>query len=59
MKRRSSSKEVKVGTTIFLAPEQRESLARLSAKLDVSMGHLIREGIKLVLARYEEKGGKR
>jgi hypothetical protein len=47
------SKSVKRGTTIFLAPAQRQALAKLSAKLDVSMGHLIREGIALVLARYK------
>ncbi len=50
------SKAIKVGTTIFLAPAQRRALAQLSARLDVSMGHLIREGITLVLARH--KGGR-
>ena len=51
-------KAVKVGTTIFLAPQQRKALAKLSAQLDVSMGHLIREGITLVLARHGAKGGR-
>ena len=51
------SKSVKRGTTIFLTRAQRRALAKLGAKLDVSMGHLIREGITLVLARYNRKGG--
>jgi hypothetical protein len=51
-------KSIKVGTTIFLAPQQRRALAKLSAQRDVSMGHLIREGIALVLARYNGKGGR-
>jgi hypothetical protein len=50
------TKSLKRGTTIFLAPAQRQALAKLSARLDVSMGHLIREGIKLLLARH---GGRR
>jgi hypothetical protein len=51
-------KPLKIGTTIFLAPQQRRELAKLGAKLDVSMGHLIRQGIALVLARYNRKGAK-
>lgn len=50
MKRR---KAVKRSTTIFLDPRQRATLQRLAARLDVSMGQLIREGINLVLARYD------
>ena len=49
-------KPLKVGTTVFLTPQQRQALAKLGAQLDVSMGHLIREGIALVLARYNGKG---
>jgi hypothetical protein len=51
-------KSVKVGTTIFLAPVQRRALAKLAARLDVSMGHLIREGIALVIARHSRKGAR-
>ena len=51
-----SRKPLKVGTTIFLTPQQRQALAKLGAQLDVSMGHLIREGITLVLARYNRNG---
>jgi len=43
----------KVGTTVFLTPHQRRALARLQAQRGDSMGHLIREGINLLLARYE------
>ena len=50
-------KPVKVGTTIFLTPQQRQALAKLGAQLDVSMGHLIREGITLVLAKHNVKKG--
>jgi hypothetical protein len=59
MKTRKRQKSVKVGTTVFLSPEQRAALARLSARRDVSMGHLIREGITLVLARHNQKGNSR
>ena len=52
------SKSVKVGTTVFLGRAQRQALAKLSARLDVSMGHLVREGIRLVLAHYSSRGGR-
>ena len=45
----------KKGTTVFLAPHQRRALARLQARRGDSMGHLIREGINLLLARDQRR----
>lgn len=42
----------KRSTTLFIDPRQRTALQRLATQLGVSMGHLIREGINLVLARH-------
>ncbi len=42
----------KIGTTVFLTPHQRRALARLQAQRGDSMGHLIREGINLLLAQH-------
>lgn len=47
----------KVGTTVFLTVAQRRALAKLQAARGDSMGHLIREGINLLLDRYA-KGTK-
>jgi hypothetical protein len=55
---RKKQKQIKIGTTVFLAPAQRAALAKLSAEMDVSIGHLIRQGVTLVLARYGKKGGR-
>ena len=45
----------KVGTTVFLTPHQRRALARLQSKRGDSMGHLIREGINLLLAKHQPR----
>src|SRR5437763_1820258 len=45
----------KVGTTAFLTPYQRRALAQLQAKRGDSMGHLIREAVTMLLAKYEAK----
>lgn len=51
MRARKHVKRVKRPTTVFLSPAQRRALEQLAERLDVSMGHLIREGINLILAR--------
>jgi hypothetical protein len=48
-------KTKKVGTTVFLTPHQRKALAKLQAVRGDSMGHLVREGINLVLAKYAKE----
>jgi hypothetical protein len=46
-------KTVKRGTTVFLTPIQRRALARLQVQRGDSMGHLIRQGINMLLAKAE------
>ena len=52
---RPRKKITKVNTTIFLLPAQRAALARISERRDVSMGHLIREAITLMLKREQPR----
>ena len=56
MKRKKS---VKKSTTLYIAPAQRCALQRLAARLDTSMGRLLREGADLVLARYNTNQGEK
>jgi hypothetical protein len=49
-------KPPKFSTTLYIAPTQHRPLTQLARRLDVSMGHLIREGINLVLAKYAKEG---
>jgi len=50
-------KLLKKSTTFYILPAQHEALARLADKLDCPMGHLVREGIRLVIARYRRVSG--
>jgi predicted DNA-binding protein len=43
----------KVITTIYLNPDQKEKLRRLSAKTRVPISEFIREGVDHVLKRYQ------
>jgi predicted DNA-binding protein len=43
----------KVITTIYLNPDQKEKLRRLSAKTRVPISGFIREGVDHVLKRYQ------
>lgn len=47
-----------IAITAYLKPEQQAALKKLSKKLDRPMQEFIREGIDLVLKKYEKKGGK-
>jgi predicted DNA-binding protein len=44
----------KISTTIYITPEQNELLHLLHARTKVPVAVYIREGIDLVLKRYEE-----
>jgi len=44
----------KTKTALFLNPQQVRQLKKLAKRLDVSMSHLVREGIKLVIAKYSK-----
>lgn len=48
-------KTKKVGTTVFLTPHQRKALAKLQSTRGDSMGHLIREAINNLLAKYAKE----
>jgi hypothetical protein len=52
--KRKPVKYLKRSTTLYIAPVQQRALQRLAARLDVSMGHLIREGINLVLEKHQQ-----
>jgi hypothetical protein len=45
----------KISTTIYITPEQNELLHVLHARTKVPVAVYIREGIDLVLKRYEEQ----
>jgi hypothetical protein len=45
----------KISTTIYITPEQNELLHTLHARTKVPVAVYIREGIDLVLKRYEEQ----
>jgi len=45
----------KISTTIYITPEQNELLHLLHARTKVPVAVYIREGIDLVLKRYEEQ----
>ena len=49
----------KVGTTIYLTPQQRAALAKLEVRLGYSFGHLVREAINLLIAHYGDKKGRK
>ncbi len=50
-----SANRKKVSTTVYLTPEQNERLKALTAKTRVVTAEYIREGVELVLAKYEEQ----
>lgn len=53
------TRPAKKPTTVFLNPQQHATLQRLALRLDRSMGALVREGVELVLEKYNaKKGGK-
>ena len=43
----------KISTTIYITPEQNERLKLLNEKTKVPMAEYIREGIELVLEKYD------
>ncbi len=45
----------KISTTIYITPEQNEQLKALNAKTKVPVAEYIRQGIDLVLAKYQDK----
>ncbi|MGQ0506397.1 MAG: ribbon-helix-helix domain-containing protein [Myxococcaceae bacterium] len=45
----------KISTTIYITPEQNESLKLLNQKTKVPVAEYIRQGIDLVLDKYKEK----
>lgn len=45
----------KVSTTVYLTPEQDASLKALSARTKVPVAEYVRQGIDLVLAKYEDR----
>ena len=47
-------KPTKKATTVFLNPQQQRALQRLAARLDRSMGSLMREGIDRVIEQYKQ-----
>lgn len=53
----SDTNRKKVSTTVYLTPEQSERLKALTAKTRVVTAEYIREGIELVLAKYEQQQG--
>ena len=44
----------KISTTIYITPEQNDQLKLLNAKTRVPVAEYIRQGIELVLEKYEE-----
>ena len=44
----------KISTTIYITPEQNEQLKQLNAKTRVPVAEYIRQGIEMVLKKYEE-----
>jgi len=45
----------KTKTALFLNPKETVQLKKLATRLDVSMSHLVREGIKLVIQKYSKQ----
>ena len=45
----------KVSTTVYLTPDQLDRLKQLSTETRVPVAEYIREGVEMVLGRYEEK----
>ena len=45
----------KISTTIYITPEQNESLKLLNDKTKVPVSEYIRQGIDLVLDKYKEQ----
>ena len=43
----------KISTTIYITPEQNEQLKQLNSKTRVPVAEYIRQGIDLVLEKYE------
>lgn len=54
-KRGKHGRPLKYSTTIYIDPRQRAALTRLQARLDVSMGHLVRQAIALLLEHHSER----
>jgi predicted DNA-binding protein len=44
----------KISTTIYITPEQNERLKLLSEKTKVPVAEYIRQGIDLILAKYQD-----
>ena len=47
---------VKIQTQLSLEPEQKKSLEKLSKATRIPMQVLMREGIDMMLSKYERKG---
>jgi len=45
----------KTKTALFLNPKEVAQLKKLATRLDVSMSHLVREGVKLVIKKYSKQ----
>ncbi len=45
-------KHRKVSTTVYLSPGLQRSLQQLAARLDISMGQILREGARLMLEKH-------
>ena len=44
----------KISTTVYITPEQDAALKQLNAKTKVPVAEYIRQGIELVLAKYQD-----
>lgn len=45
----------KISTTVYITPEQNERLKQLNEKTKVPVAEYIRQGIELILERYEDQ----
>jgi hypothetical protein len=45
----------KISTTVYITPEQDAALKQLNAKTKVPVAEYIRQGIELVLKKYEDQ----
>jgi len=46
---------IKTKTALFLNPKEVQQLKHIAKRLDVSMSHLVREGVKMVIRKYSNK----
>jgi Ribbon-helix-helix domain len=45
----------KTKTALFLNPKEVRQLKQIAKRLDVSMSHLVREGVKMVIKKFANK----